>query len=542
MAEAYTRDYIIRRLEDHFNSSGFKCEPYSDKWQGEVRLPLYCLSEEQEELVIDVITDAAVSEDAFFPEIEEDGVTIVDACAPRFFQYYLPYAKVYWAYGYYVNKDTDDYENFKKACMRTGIGLLEVSDKDVIIVEEARPLMQSFSEDVEESTTWQLGHEYIHRFVYYANPLFRRREITGRQAQDLSIRLVDELRALSNLEYRSILVDLAEKYRHECRDDPEIARDTIRSLWKSELRVDYPDIHKEVESVLLLDPKYRDHYLHQFQVFLLGATIIDKLYNTGPIQTFEQQCDCKLEYAWLAASTYHDFNYAIQDFKTWTTNFLKKTLHVTEPSPLELDIEKVVLRDEFLQKIQGLFKAIGCDEIDDHLLRFILGRVALDKNHAVIGAFTFLNKFKGRGRLKISAANHAAASILLHDEKNWRYLCGEPITDKCRKWEREFLNCKLLPQLRFDTFPLAFLLAFCDSVQEWGREGRDYNSAGARLEEIELDDNKILIVISLANGGACRRKLNELKQLGKYLNDQRFGIRIKEHEGTFDELVWMTGS
>ena len=589
MADGYTREEIIEKVKRYFEDRNFKCEVYWEEL-GDVRLPLYCFKRRgdtiEEEIGIDVITESTISRVTYFPTIISQKAEIINACSVKFFQYYLPRAKIFWAYGHYVRKNKDYYQ-FKEACEANGIGLLQVSDKEVHRINEAVPLHDILTKQVErkvnevderlrkpqESTQVEEGldettndlrskkeltidlssligrleDEYLHYLVYYGDPRFRRRSITSRQdTPDLSLTLINRLQGIKDLKYGAVLVDLATKYRDECRDDPEIALQTIQSLWESQLHVTYPDIQRNFESVLLLDPNYRDHFLHQFQVFLLGALIIDKLYNTDPVRSFEKSCGSKLEFAWLAASTYHDFNYAIQEFETWMTSFFRQTLHVrhykNDPFIFLLDLEKVMVRNEFLHKIEGLFEAIGCDEVDDHILRFILGRLAWDKNHAALGAMTFLNKFKGKGALTTLAANHAAASILLHDDPNWQCFCGKTATAKCQKWERAFSKKKLLPQLQFHNMPLAFLLAFCDKVQEWGRGGRGYETEKARLEEIELEDDKFLVHISLTDDSGCSKRWTNLQELGQYLDDTRFGIRLWAREGSFDETIWMAGN
>ncbi len=588
MADGYDREDIIRTVKKHFEDNGFTCETYWEEELGGVRLPLYCFKMRgdviEEDICVDIITEETVSKATYFPRIPFQKAFIENACSVKFFQYYLPRAKIFWAYWHYVRKNKDYYE-FKAACEANGIGLLEVSDQ-VHIIKDAVPLHEIFIKQVEEeikevteelkspgeltqvekrggetfdefqdrgeltgrlsSLIGKLEDEYLHYLVYYGSPRFRRRAIVSRQdTPDLSLTLINKLQGISNLQYGAVLVNLATKYRDECRDDTEIALQTIQSLWKSQLKKDYPPIQKYFELVLLLDPYYRDHFLHQFQVFLLGALIIDKLYNSGPVRSFEKLCGCKLEFAWLAASTYHDFNYAIQELETWMTSFFRQTLHVRhyqkDPFIFLLDVEKTMVRNEFLHKIEGLFEAIGCGEVDDPILRFILGRLTLNKNHAALGALTFLNIFKGKGTLTTLAANHAAASILLHDDLNWQYFCGKTATANCQKWERAFSKKKLLPQLKFQNMPLAFLLAFCDNVQEWGREGRGYETEKVKLEEIELEDDKFLVHISLTDDSACSKKWINLQELGQYLDDIRFGIRLWAREGSFDKTLWMAG-
>ena len=561
MADYYTREQIIKELKDHFVNQNFECEEYS-KGLGEVRLPLYCKrrqeGKDEEEIVVDVITESTISKEDYIPTISIQGATVEYACAPRFFQYYLPHAKVFWAHGYYMLKDKE-YESFKTACKKNGLGILEVSDNAVTTMQDALSLRQIVIEQIEnvvkktitsgpqdqliESLSDLFGRqqeEYIHYLVRYAAPKFQMRAITSRGTQDLSFLLINRLHEIRNLQYSENLSQLAVDYRKAAKADYEIASDTIQSLWNSRLETDYPEM-RNFEAVLQLDPKYRDHFLHQFQVFLLGALIIDKLYNTAPIQEFKKSSGTALEDVWLAASTYHDFNYPIQKCEGWMTDFFQQNLLVSDKELVTLKLEKVVVTDEFLSKMQNLCTAIGC-AFDDCVLRFILERAAIQRDHAVLGALTFLKKFQSNTRLTTIAAGHAALSILLHYEPNWQCFCGNKSDEHMPDWEREFSNKRLIPKLTFDRLPLAFLLTFCDAAQEWGRVGGDYEVTRPELEAIEIDQQRILIHISVEDDTSCNSKQTELQNLKQFLKDDRFGIEIRSRKGTMSTTIWMGGA
>ncbi len=561
MSNDYTREEIIEKLETYLDAEGFKCQKYS-KRLGDIRLPLYCKRSQEdnsvEEIVIDIITESTVSKKLYLPTIPIQSTTIESACAPRFFQYYLPKVKIFWAYGYYVIKN-NKYKRFKTACAKNGIGLLEVSDSGVTVKLDAKPLSEQASEqmrtqvenNIEEcSQKEQLiknlsdyiceeQEDYIHYLVYYGAPQFQRRAITNRGTQDLSLLLVNRLVEINNIKYKRDLQRLATKYRNADKVDYEIALKTIQELWASRLNADYPEIQKDFEVVLRLDPKYRDHFLHQFQVFLLGAIIIDKLYDTQPIRAFEQSTGSPIEDAWLAASTYHDFNYPVERCEDWMNSFFQQNLHVDSKEIARLSLEKVVVTDYFLSKIQNLCSVIGY-AADDCFMRFILERAAIDRNHAVLGALTFLKKFQTNNRLTTDAVNHAAASIFMHDFRNWRCFCGKGDCEDLKDWEINLFNKSPLPNLTFDSFPLLFLLAFCDEAQEWGRVGADYEETIPELEDIEVDHKKILIHISVKNDQSLNKKHGKIQKLKRFLKDRRFGIKIYSPTGGSAE-EWMTG-
>lgn len=130
--------------------------------------------------------------------------------------------------------------------------------------------------------------------------------------------------------YKDELKKLSSDYRQEARDDYQIALDTIKKLWVEVSGVEYPEIQRRLEDILLQNPEYRDHFLHQFQVFLLGAYIIDKLYddNRKYIIKINRVFKCRIEKVWLLASTYHDFNYSIQEYDLWIKEFFAQALNI----------------------------------------------------------------------------------------------------------------------------------------------------------------------------------------------------------------------
>lgn len=578
MANGYTREQIIDKLKDHFRNEGFRCEEYSARWLGEVRLPLYCEKrwrdedgkENEEEIVVDVITESTVSKDLYLPPITVQSVTVEDACPPRFFQYYLPRAKVFWAYGYYVSRD-DGYESFVKACVRNGIGLIEVSDDEVVIVENAKSLIEGFEGKAEESTenakslieglearveeskkillnesdfvnrmhflTEMFCEEYIHRFVYYGDSVFRRREIIGRNVQDLSLLLIDKLQEVNNIQYHDKLIGLANDYRKEAREDYQIALETIQSLWQSRFQMEYPDIQKSFEAVLQLDLEYRDHFLHEFQVFLLGALIIDRLYDTPPIRSFEKLSGSTLEDAWLAASTYHDFNYPVEKCEGWMKELFKQFLHIKNGVPVSLNLEGVVVRDDFLSKMKDICATINYN-MDDCIVRFVFEKAVLERNHAALATLSFLNKFENNSWLTTPATNQAALAIFLHEESIWKSFCGR--RDCTRSWEVTLSKKRIMANLTFDSLPLAFLLAYCDTAQEWGRVGRNYEIARPELVDITVNGQQVLVDILVEDDSSYRDKRKEIERLKRFLKDDRFGLRIQSRTG-LSKKIRMTG-
>ena len=148
---------------------------------------------------------------------------------------------------------------------------------------------------------------------------------------------------------------LSSSYRDEKRHVFDIVLDYISELWEDRLGLKYPEIQRHLEEILLRDNKYRDHFVHQFQVFLMGAFILEKMYDTKGFEkilnSFNTDYKCKIEDAWLAASTYHDFNYGLQNFDIWLLQFFSDTLSINNEEAKEnlniLNLDAVMVRESF---------------------------------------------------------------------------------------------------------------------------------------------------------------------------------------------------
>lgn len=587
MTQEYTLTEMISRVSKFFTRKGFSPEKYPGRLYN-IRLPLYCVkprgakkaTDIKEQIIVDIITEPHISKKTYMPDKHFDSeFNVLNASSVKFFQYYLPEAKIFWAYGDYVNKDKD-FKEFKKVCGDDGIGLLEVSGRGVKTIQESLSLKEILRRRVETEvnkiTAKDKGiidamaeiiakHqiEYIQYLVLYGAPRFSRRAITDRE-EDMSLffdmLLINKLESVQHIAYSAQLKRFIDEYMFEHEDDHQIAFNLIKTLWKERFDVEYPDIHKDFEVLLLLDDDYRDHFLHQFQVFILGVLIIDTLYNETWVKNFEKTNSSKIEDAWLACSTYHDYNFPVQKWDDWMKRFLGQSFHINDSSRkhhldhkyigktiARLNLEEIVIRDEFVTKMRGLSAGIGCN-YNDNFQRFVLQRIAVDKNHAVLGAFTFLEKFQNCDKLSDLATNAAAGSILLHDEPNWQCFRGdtqalltcsygkEELSDE----EKDLCESPLLNHLTLDLMPLSFLLTFCDVAQEWGRKGKHFEIEKPMLEEIQIDVRKILVHISVLNDSSYEHKEKEITRLGRFLNDSRFEIRVSSRIGQRDSTVKMS--
>ena len=93
-------------------------------------------------------------------------------------------------------------------------------------------------------------------------------------------------------------------------------------------------------------PQYRDHFIHQLIVYLIGAVIIDDLYDefivqfkkaypqTSAANSEEKNSACKaIELAWLTTALFHDIAYPLQSVGKWFKIFIKEFLWLGYDAP-----------------------------------------------------------------------------------------------------------------------------------------------------------------------------------------------------------------
>jgi hypothetical protein len=431
MRREYTLDKMLEGLEkwvEKYKEQGYTVER-NPKELPPARVPLYCVKKEGvkivDEMVFEITNSATISKDGFFPPLDVKGtkVTMLETSPVRFYQYYRPKAKIFFAYPDYVEENAE-FKEFKKVCEKRGIGLLKTSETKIEVVLKSRSLFDEICiqlvnnkkkrEDI-EAIVGNYLENYLHYLVYYPAPVYGRRAITGRTVGDLSFILIDKLLELKNVTYKEELKKLASDYRQEARDDYQIALDTIKKLWVEVSGVKYPEIQRQLEDILLRNPEYRDHFLHQFQVFLLGAYIIDKLYDHKEkcITEFKESYECGIENAWLLASTYHDFNYSIQEYDLWIKEFFPQALSISQNakctlSPLNLDV--AFIRENFLLKTQEICKVLNI-EMNDIVMNFFYEEATTRRNHGLLSALSLLKLFENTAQDKINRSGLIQAEV-----------------------------------------------------------------------------------------------------------------------------------
>jgi len=561
MDDYYSKQSMLNALCSYLKKNKFILFDSYDPIFDPARVPIYgykYIKGERKEIFVDLITENHLKPGYYFDTINFPRgfkwPKVVDASSAQFYRHFFPNSLVYWAIPGNCIKDSY-YDSFKSKCETSHIGIYQVNitkGKPTKVKEIVRPdyclndqRLYEICDNIESTCNIKINDsgkkdlyatlckqsEYnLSYLVFYPEPIFTKSDISSRdETKRISTELVNKNIDLNNISYRSIITEFSNKYYKKTESDYDTARMYIKRIW-DEYNIGFPDLHNRFEGILKLNPRYRDHFLHAFQVFLYGGYIIDRLYPYLNKNGFGNEHGKRLEDAWAIASTYHDFNYMVQMFEGWTGNFFKESMYLEEENPATLNLWKPYVKEGYMFNTKKLIQSIGIHDVDKVLLDYLYDRILTTKNHGIISAlslmkYTDINNNSHLNRHVISVASKA---IALHDYGVWGYLSGIAEGKNKDKIGNAMRDKKILKEISISKDPIPFILILSDSIQEEGRIENISDKHKAKLEVIDYKKDKIYTEISFNDKKSFEKKEKELNSVKKFLRgDNKFKIVIK---------------
>ncbi|MGB6836106.1 MAG: hypothetical protein WBF66_00195 [Dehalococcoidia bacterium] len=221
-------------------------------------------------------------------------------------------------------------------------------------------------------------------------------------------------------------------------------------------------ISKEYESILYVAvPRYRDHVLHAINVFLTGYAVLHSANNALCRWIERQPGQFDVDKSWVLASVFHDVGQWMDKVSYWFPEVYRKFLYPGRRA--EGGLQWLVSmhdfasgeyrRDvEYLLDVPSLPARRGRREVQDCLAR----RLFEDQNHGIVSCLAVKHWLQAlHCKVEDSTLYHAMAAMAFHDSRVW-----------------EGVGHSRAPQVFvLRRMPIAFLLAYCDGIQEWGRGG-----------------------------------------------------------------------
>ena len=234
---------------------------------------------------------------------------------------------------------------------------------------------------------------------------------------------------------------------------------------------------------------YRDHFMHQFHVFVTGYIILHHiglskvrdLTNTSlsysqPPQMLNEEDILRI---WFLTSFMHDAAY-IFEFRRFCEgmgNLFKDEwgcqFTFESSGPQFLYREKQF--SQYLAKMIGFFR---CEKPTNNqeILRYYVDSIINMNDHGVLSALWLLEKLAKKDVPPVRAIECylSALSISFHNPNIFEHLSED---------NQEGIS--------FESFPIAFLLIFCDTLEIWGRTIETKENVYPELVDITLDDKEL---------------------------------------------------
>ncbi|MFC2154127.1 hypothetical protein ACFLRC_01455 [Candidatus Altiarchaeota archaeon] len=252
--------------------------------------------------------------------------------------------------------------------------------------------------------------------------------------------------------------------------------------------------------------EYRDHFIHIFQVFLLGVVIIENRYSDFI------NLRKNIEKEWLLVSLLHDLGYIISEHENVTRRYCALFGYSTLQESTILNNKSM---KDLIRIIKHYFEIITGNKIRSNnprykeLLLKIKNKASSEHGtvvHSIPSATSFITNIENSGVLASQEdLDFLALSILFHDGSIY----------------------ELIGPLKIEQFPLSVLLIFCDTIQDWGRDSAfGHPIEYAKLNAITINDKIQCDIEIRTTSKGINYKENEIKKMRKIL---KFSSQIKLH-------------
>jgi len=303
-------------------------------------------------------------------------------------------------------------------------------------------------------------------------------------------------------------------------------REAVEELWSKAQKEETSKIFLDFEHfervLFQSNIEYRGHYTHQFDVFLLGYYLLNRILETNNLAAQKFRTSSNPNFTWMLASTFHDMGYPIEKIDHWFSAFLKTFLRVDTIYPIEIeriltpvffDYLTYISEEHYSQTIEPIAPSAQ-SPTRDWKLHNILQTKLRQKDHGVISSLLLIHSLLTQEKIAKS--------------RDWFFnTFPSEILPACHAIALH--NLEDIP-IHFGTCPYAFLLVLCDVIQDWQRSlgGTDYSE----LQTIDAsfsEDTPVIKVDLLINAS---KKIEELDKLCMKLKpDGLIRILIKQTNG-----------
>lgn len=251
----------------------------------------------------------------------------------------------------------------------------------------------------------------------------------------------------------------------------EIAKSNIKKIGKvfgfEKSFLEFCESLELSEPMLYQLPGYRSHFVHQLNVFLNGYLILNAMSDEqfkSTKQTITQRSKIEnpdIFKIWFVTAMFHDTGYPLGKYGRVTQKFLGKLFDIEfnhiEPPIVNIISNRLVHEAFFRKGLDSLIESVavwfGLGQSEKKILDQKIYELFLDKLSENLIAGLIFKKAAEVANLDEYIVNTAVSAIILDDERMWETLRED----------------KVKTEISYVEHPLAFLLIYCDNIQEFGR-------------------------------------------------------------------------
>lgn len=315
---------------------------------------------------------------------------------------------------------------------------------------------------------------------------------------------------LFNEHYFSSIREELKAYSTESDYDKKVTMiiKIMNKLWKEKHKKHYvSDLFSVTEKFedILLWLGVRDHFIHQFETFLLGSYVLTK-WKSKLLSIISEKHQClqdidDLIFTWLLTSTVHDFGYPAYKAKALNENLhdLFQNLDFAELADTygELanhiqaaGLEKVVVAQDGYEEVSiNITRLLARRIVDNRLISgtedqavSILKEVLDKVDHGCVSAYLLVRKVimslhtlipwhEYKERKDFIQLQEAALGILFHTIHN-----------------------RNIKTISFYENPIVALMIIVDELQEWGRKSNKNRKYSLSLEKVKFHGEQIVML------------------------------------------------
>lgn len=292
---------------------------------------------------------------------------------------------------------------------------------------------------------------------------------------------------------------------------------------------------KNLEQFLKREPNYREHFVHQFQNFLLGCIIYNKFksgidpcirqifeISSGKKITNDSVLTTLFEISWYLTALFHDYGYPVQYYAKVLSRYFKENF-CYRFAPILMNTEDLILHEG----LEHYFNSIADDFWYDkdgkkaqerkEEFRTLLVHHFKIRNHAIHSAIALRKLVRyheyGEKFSKLFASVYSA--IAMHDWGLWAH--AKAVEDFMSRNKSTFKRGVDF-QYKLDFFadlkrnPLLHILIIVDAMQCWGRSVGDkhfYSTNRLELVDIREEDSEDFLTFELNVREALKRNTSK---------------------------------